>query len=224
MANPPFGGTEGRHIQQNFPVQSQATELLFLQHIMKKLKPRNGARCGMVVPDGMLSGGGAFAEVKRTLLEEFNLHTIVSLPIGTFAPYSDVKTALIFFERPGPTKEIWYYELPLPEGLKKFSKGNPIKDEHFEEARKLWKAWDAYRKGQGPRESCLSERSWIVSIEDIKNRGYDLTARNPNRKETESLPSPVEIVVNLLEREQEILSIVEELNELLGNNKEGTEA
>ncbi|CUS80908.1 type I restriction enzyme M protein [Candidatus Kryptonium thompsonii] len=224
MTNPPFGGTEGRHIQQNFPVQSQATELLFLQHIMKKLKPRNGARCGMVVPDGMLSGGGAFAEVKRTLLEEFNLHTIVSLPIGTFAPYSDVKTALIFFERPGPTKEIWYYELPLPEGLKKFSKGNPIKDEHFEEARKLWKAWDAYRKGQGPRESCLSERSWIVSIEDIKNRGYDLTARNPNRKETESLPSPVEIVVNLLEREQEILSIVEELNELLGNNKEGTEA
>jgi len=181
MTNPPFGGTEGRHIQQNFPVQSQATELLFLQHIMKKLKPRNGARCGMVVPDGMLSGGGAFAEVKRTLLEEFNLHTIVSLPIGTFAPYSDVKTALIFFERPGPTKEIWYYELPLPEGLKKFSKGNPIKDEHFEEARKLWKAWDAYRKGQGPRESCLSERSWIVSIEDIKNRGYDLTARNPNR-------------------------------------------
>ena len=218
MTNPPFGGKEGRHIQQNFPIKSQATELLFLQHIMKKLKPRDGARCGMVVPEGTLFRGGAFAAVKRDLLEEFNLHTIVSLPPGTFAPYSDVKTALIFFERPGPTKEIWYYELPLPEGMKRFSKGNPIQDEHFAEARKLWRAWDAYRKGKGPREACLSEHSWIVSAEEIKKKGYDLTARNPNRKEVETLPPPTEILASLLEREREILSIVEELNELLGNN------
>ncbi|MHA2616647.1 MAG: HsdM family class I SAM-dependent methyltransferase, partial [bacterium JZ-2024 1] len=221
MTNPPFGGTEGRHIQQNFPVQAQATELLFLQHIMKKLKPRDGARCGMVVPEGTLFRGGAFAEVKRTLLEEFNLHTVVSLPPGTFAPYSDVKTALIFFERPGPTREIWYYELPLPEGLKKFSKGSPIQDEHFTEARKLWQAWDAYRKGQGPREACLSEHSWIVRVEEVKARGYDLTARNPNRKEAESLPPPMEIVASLLEREREIWGIVQELDELLSNNREG---
>jgi type I restriction enzyme M protein len=219
LTNPPFGGVEGQHIQANFPVQASATELLFLQHIMKKLKPRDGARCGMVVPEGTLFRGGAFATVKQDLLEQFNLHTIVSLPPGTFAPYSDVKTALLFFERPGPTKEIWYYELPLPEGLKKFSKGNPIQDEHFAEARRLWKAWDAYRKGRGPREACLSERSWIVPVEEIKARGYDLTARNPNRKDAEALPSPVEIVAGLLEREREILAIVEELNELLENNR-----
>ncbi|AAM24756.1 type I restriction enzyme M protein [Caldanaerobacter subterraneus subsp. tengcongensis MB4] len=219
VTNPPFGGTEGRHIQQNFPIQSNATELLFLQHIMKKLKPRDGARCGMVVPEGTLFRGGAFAEVKRDLLEQFNLHTVVSLPPGTFAPYSDVKTALIFFERPGPTKEIWYYELPLPEGLKKFSKGNPIQDEHFEEARKLWRGWDAYRKGLGPVEACLSERSWIVPVEEVKKRGYDLTARNPNRSGGEELPSPVEIVAGLLEKEREILSIMEELSELLENEK-----
>ncbi|PTQ51571.1 MAG: Type I restriction-modification system, DNA-methyltransferase subunit M [Hydrogenibacillus schlegelii] len=218
LTNPPFGGTEGRHIQNNFPVQASATELLFLQHIMKKLKLRDGARCGMVVPEGTLFRGGAFAVVKRALLEQFNLHTVVSLPPGTFAPYSDVKTALLFFERPGPTTEIWYYELPLPEGLKKFSKGNPIQDEHFEEARRLWKAWDAYRKGQGPREACLSERSWIVPVDEVKARGYDLTARNPNRPEGEELPSPVEIVAGLLEREREILSIVEELDELLATN------
>jgi len=218
LTNPPFGGTEGRHIQANFPVQATATELLFLQHIMKKLKPRDGARCGMVVPEGTLFRGGSFADVKRDLLEQFNLHTVVSLPPGTFAPYSDVKTALLFFERPGPTTEIWYYELPLPEGLKKFSKGSPIQDEHFEEARRLWKAWDAYRKGQGPREARLSERSWTVPVEEIKARGYDLTARNPNHREAEALPSPVEIVTGLLEREREILSIVEELDDILGNN------
>jgi len=172
----------------------------------------------MVVPEGTLFRGGAFADVKRDLLDQFNLHTVVSLPPGTFAPYSDVKTALLFFERPGPTTEIWYYELPLAEGLKKFSKGSPIQDEHFEEARRLWKAWDAYRKGMGPREACLSERSWIVPAEEVKERGYDLTARNPNRKEAEVLPSPVEIVAGLLEREREILSIVDELSELLGNN------
>ncbi|MBC7217452.1 MAG: SAM-dependent DNA methyltransferase [Candidatus Caldatribacterium sp.] len=219
MTNPPFGGTEGRHVQQNFPIRAQATELLFLQHIMKKLKPRDGARCGMVVPEGTLFRSGAFAEVKQDLLEEFNLHTVVSLPPGTFAP-CDVKTALIFFERPGPTREVWYYELPLPEGLKKFSKGNPIQDEHFDEARRLWKAWDAYRKGKGPREACLSEHSWIVPVEEIRARGYDLTARNPNRKEAEALPSPMEIVAGLLEREREILSIVEELDELLSNSNQ----
>lgn len=221
VTNPPFGGIEGQHIQQNFPVQSNATELLFLQHIMKKLKPRDGARCGMVVPEGTLFRGGAFAEVKRDLLEQFNLHTIVSLPPGTFAPYSDVKTALIFLERPGPTKKIWYYELPLPDGLKKFSKGSPIQDVHFNEARQLWHAWNAYRKGLGPREACLSERSWVVPVEEIKRRSYDLTARNPNRPEGEELPTPVEIVARLLKKEREILSIVEELDELLsGNNRE----
>ncbi|HRT70906.1 MAG TPA: N-6 DNA methylase, partial [Syntrophales bacterium] len=218
LTNPPFGGTEGRHIRANFPVQATATELLFLQHIMKKLKPRNGARCGMVVPEGTLFRAGAFADVKRDLLEQFNLHTVVSLPAGTFAPYSDVKTALIFFERPGPTRETWYYELPLPEALKKFSKGSPVQDEDFAEARMLWKVWDAYRKGQGPREACLSERSWIVAADEVKERGYDLTARNPNRKEAEALPSPVEIIAGLMEREREILSIMEELDELLGNN------
>jgi len=217
MTNPPFGGTEGRHIQQNFLVQSQATELLFIQHIMKKLKARDGARCGMVVPEGTLFRGGAFAEVKRDLLETFTLHTVVSLPPGTFAPYSDVKTALLFFDRPGPTQEIWYYELPLPEGLKKFSRGNPIQDQHFHEARELWRAWQAYRQGRGARPEA-TEHSWIVSVDEVMERGYDLTARNPNRPEEERLPSPVEIVASLMEKEREILSIVEELAELLSNS------
>lgn len=220
MTNPPFGGVEGRHIQQNFPVQVQATELLFLQHIMKKLKPRDGARCGMVVPEGTLFRGGAFAEVKRDLLEQFNLHTVVSLPPGTFAPYSDVKTALLFFDRPGPTKEIWYYDMPLPGALKKFSKGSPVQDDHLAEARKLWHTWDDYRKAKGLKPD-TTERSWIVPLEEIKTKGYDLAARNPNRPEGEQLPSPVEIVAGLMEKEREILSIVQELDEVLSKNQEG---
>jgi len=165
---------------------------------------------------------GAFADVKRDLLEQFNLHTVVSLSPGTFAPYSDVKTALLFFQRPGPTKEVWYYELPLPEGLKKFSKGSPILDHHFDQVKQLWKTWDAYRKGQDNKPD-PTDRSWIVPAEEIKSKGYDLTARNPNRPEGERLPPPMEIVASLMEKEREILSIVEELDEMLSNNKEQAE-
>ena len=223
VTNPPFGGTEARQIQQNFPVQVQATEILFLQHIMKKLKPREGARCGMVVPEGTLFRTGSFTDVKKDLLKQFDLHTVVSLPPGTFAPYSDVKTGLLFFDRPGPTEEIWYYELPLPKGLKKFSKGSPIQDEHLDKARELWSQWNAYRHGEADRPEA-TDHSWIVPAEDIKERNYDLTARNPNRPEGEELPMPMEIVASLAEKEREILSIVQELDELLGNGEnEGSE-
>jgi type I restriction enzyme M protein len=216
LTNPPFGGTENTQIQSNFPVRANATELLFVQHIMKKLKMRDGARCGMVVPEGLLFRGGAFATVKQEMLESFNLHTVVSLPPGTFAPYSDVKTALLFFERPGPTEGIWYYELPLPEGLKKFSKGNPILDEHFDQARELWAAWDAYRRGEGPRPEPTAD-SWIVSVAEIKERDYDLAARNPNRDEAEAYRHPAEITSSLLEVERQILSVIEELHEMVAD-------
>jgi type I restriction enzyme M protein len=155
LTNPPFGGTEGRHIQQNFPVEANATELLFLQHIIKKLKKTPNARCAMVVPEGTLFRGGAFATVKKELLEHFHLFAVVSLPPGAFAPYSDVKTALLFFKRPDnimtqnpiAREETWYYELPLPDELKKFSKGNRIQDSHFDEAREKWRQWRTYLSG-----------------------------------------------------------------------------
>lgn len=165
MTNPPFGGTEGRHIQQNFAVQANATELLFMQHIIKKLKKTPNARCAMVVPEGTLFRGGAFATVKKDLLEQFHLYAVVSLPPGTFAPYSDVKTALLFFQRPddvmenNPTArhETWYYELPLPPDLKKFSKGSRIQDEHFAEAREMWQQWRAYLDGERHRPFDFAE-------------------------------------------------------------------
>jgi type I restriction enzyme M protein len=210
LSNPPFGGTENRRIQANFPVRAGATELLFLQHITSKLKPRDGARCGMVVPEGVLFRGGAFAAVRAELLERFNLHTVVSLPPGTFAPYSDVKTALLFFERPGPTRETWYYELPLPEALKKFSKGSPIQDAHFDEARQLWARWDAYRRGAGPRPE-PTENAWRVPVAEIQGRDYDLSARNPKRQEAGAYRRPDRIAASLLEGEREILAVIETL-------------
>lgn len=219
LTNPPFGGTENLQIQSNFPVKATATELLFLQHIMKKLKPREGARCGIVVPEGTLFRGGAFATVKQELLERFNVHAVVSLPSGTFAPYSDVKTALIFFDRPGPTEEIWYYEMPLPEGLKKFSKGSPIQDEHFGEARELWAAWNAYRQGEGPRPES-TDNSWTGPVGEIKERGYDLSARNPNLNERVALPHPAELTATLLERVRELHETVENLHTLVSNGNE----
>ncbi|MBN2005587.1 MAG: N-6 DNA methylase [Anaerolineae bacterium] len=165
LTNPPFGGKEGSHIQNNFAVKSNATELLFLQHILKKLKHTPNARAAVVVPEGTLFRGGAFAEVKQVLLDDFQLFAVVSLPPGAFAPYSDVKTALLFFRRvaralehnPAARAETWYYELPLPEGLKKFSKGSPIADEHFIEAREMWRQWQAWINGAGERPFAYAE-------------------------------------------------------------------
>ncbi len=219
VTNPPFGGTEGRHIQANFPVPANATELLFLEHIMKKLKRKDGARCGMVVPEGTLFRGGAFAEVKKQLLEQFDVHTVVSLPPGTFAPYSDVKTALLFFERPGPTAEVFFYELPLPEGLKKFSKGSPIAHAHFDAAWTAWQAWDAYRRGAGPKPEA-TEVSWIEPVNAIKERDYDLSARNPNRDESMDLPHPAELTARLLERVRDLQETLAALHDLVSDGEE----
>ena len=105
LANPPFGGKEKGQIQQNFPIKSNATELLFLQHFMKSLKL--GGKAAIVVPEGILfQTGNAFKRVKEELLENFNLHTVLSLPAGVFLPYSGVKTNVIFFDRTGKTTDI----------------------------------------------------------------------------------------------------------------------
>jgi len=240
MTNPPFGGKEGRHIQENFPVPSNATELLFLQHILKKLKQTPNARAAVVVPEGTLFRGGAFAEVKKSLLENFHLLAVVSLPPGAFAPYSDVKTALLFFQRaegslewnPLARNETWYYELPLPAGLKKFSKGSPILDEHFEEARRLWARWRAYMHGECQRpfptaaearqqsRNGETPRAWVETLDDLRERSYDLSARNPYQNERAALPRPAELTARLLERQREVQAALERLHALVSNGEE----
>ena len=151
LTNPPFGGEEEVGIKANFPpnMQTAETALLFLQYIMRKLrvagapvpgsKPAaRGGRAAVVVPNGTLFGDGISAVIKEELLKEFRLHTIVRLPQGVFAPYTDIPANLLFFERGGPTETIWYYELPLPEGRKKYSKTAPLQFEEFAAARAWW--------------------------------------------------------------------------------------
>src|SRR5207302_185034 len=141
LTNPPFGGEEERGIQSNFPEDKQTAEtaLLFLQLIMRKLRatPTPG-RVGVVVPNGTLFGDGVCARIKQELLTKFNLHTIVRLPNGVFAPYTSIPTNLLFFDRSGPTREVWYYEQPLPEGRRQYTKTQPLQYEELADCLAWW--------------------------------------------------------------------------------------
>lgn len=147
LTNPPFGGEEEAGIKANFPPNMQTAETapLFLQYIMRKLRVAGfgadrGGRAAVVVPNGTLFGDGVCAVIKEEMLKEFRLHTVVRLPQGVFAPYTDIPANLLFFERGGPTDTIWYYELPLPEGRKKYSKTAPLQFDEFAAAQAWWNA------------------------------------------------------------------------------------
>ena len=157
LTNPPFGGEEEKGIQGNFPEDKQTAEtaLLFLQLIMRKLRRQADARPrpAVVVPNGTLFGDGVCARIKEELLKEFNLHTIVRLPNGVFAPYTSIPTNLLFFDRSGPTKEVWYYEHPLPEGRKNYTKTQPIQFEEFAPLHRVVEEARGERAGlEGPRD------------------------------------------------------------------------
>jgi len=122
LTNPPFGGEEERSVQTNFPAATRTsdTALLFLQSIERMLAP--GGRCGMVVPNNILNQTGVAGEVKRRLFESCDVHTIVRLPPGVFAPSTDIPTNLLFFDKTGPTRETWFYDVRLPEGRRQYTK------------------------------------------------------------------------------------------------------
>lgn len=197
LANPPFGGKEQPQIQHNFPIQSNATELLFLQHFMKYLKV--GGKAGIIVPEGVLfQTNNAFTAVKKELLENFNLHTIVSLPAGVFLPYAGVKTNFILFDRTGSTREIWYYEVTPPY---KLTKNKPITADHLQEFTELFK------------KRTSTANSWIVTVSDIKD--YDLSAKNPNKqRDIDHLP-PAEIMAKLKANDVEISNLLDEIEQIM---------
>ena len=210
LTNPPFGGEEERGILGNFPDDKQTSEttLLFLQLIMRKLRrtPAPG-RAGVVVPNGMLFGDGVAARIKEELLKDFNLHTIVRLPNGVFAPYTNIPTNLLFFDRSGPTKEVWYYELALPEGRKNYTKTKPMQFEEFADCLAWWK------------DRSEGERAWNGQAEEIAGNGYNLDIKNQNGKTELEQLQPEELVESILAKEERIMQIMGEIKELLAEKR-----
>ncbi len=185
VANPPFGGTVGDGILANFPstLRTKESADLFLILFMKLLKP-NG-RAGIVLPDGSLTGDGVKARIRKKLLKECDLHTIIRLPNSVFSPYATVATNLLFFTKGKPTKEIWYYEHQLPEGQKSYSKTKPIQVKEFEPIKKWW------------NNRSENNLSWKVSIADIKARDWDIDIKNPAQKEQEYEHTTEELIQKL---------------------------
>lgn len=211
LTNPPFGGEEEKVIQTNFPTASRTAEtsLLFVQLIQRMLDEQG--RCGMVVPNGFLFGDGVAARVKENLLRECNLHTIVRLPAGVFAPYTDIPTNLLFFEKTGRTKEVWFYEIPAPGGRKKYSKTKPMRSEEFDSCARWWGG--AQRRGR--RENGYA---WRVPIGNIEIDNWNLDSKNPHSPQDLSHRPPEELIHELISTEQEILTLLESLESELPHN------
>lgn len=200
VTNPPFGGAEEDGIENNFPAEFRTRETadLFLVLITKLL--RDGGRCGLVLPDGFLFGEGVKTKIKEKLLNEFNLHTIVRLPNGVFSPYTGIRTNLLFFEKTSKgTKDVWYFEHPLPEGYKIYNKTKPVRHEEFQ----LEKEWWNNRDDQKFKQYC-----WKISLADIQKRNYNLDINNPTKPEEEKELSKEEIIAKIeanIKRTAEIL-------------------
>ncbi|MBR9702214.1 N-6 DNA methylase [Candidatus Pacearchaeota archaeon] len=202
VTNPPFGGAEEDGIENNFPSEFRTRETadLFLVMIMKRLK--ECGRCGIVLPDGFLFGEGVKTRIKAELLSEFNLHTIIRLPNGVFNPYTGIRTNLLFFEKGKPTKDIWYFEHPLPEGYKTYNKSKPIAIKEFD-LEKDW--WNNREDGK------FKQYSWKVSVEEIQKRNYNLDINNPNSIEEEDSLSSAEIIEKLDKNFKESSELLEKI-------------
>jgi len=171
LANPPFGGIVANNNENNFPQNFRTKEsadlfLILMIHLLKQ-----GGRAGIVLPDGSLTGDGVKQRVRKKLLEDCNLHTIIRLPNSVFKPYASVATNLLFFTKGEPTKEIWYYEHRLPEGFKSYSMTKPLQLKEFKPIKKWW------------NDRKESEVCWKVDIQSIIERNYNLDINNPNKKE-----------------------------------------
>lgn len=202
LTNPPFGGMEEDGIETNFPAafQTRETADLFLVLIMTLLK--SGGRAAIVLPDGTLFGEGVKTRIKEKLLTECNLHTIVRLPNGVFAPYTGINTNLLFFTKGEPTKEIWYYEHPYPPGYKSYSKTKPITIKEFD----LEKSWWHNREE--------NQYAWKVDIEQIKANNYNLDVKNPNVVD-ETHRDPAELLKEYRKLEQDLQTTRDKLKQEL---------
>jgi len=204
MTNPPFGGMEEDGIENNFPAafRTRETADLFLVLIVEMLK--EGGRAAVVLPDGTLFGEGIKTRVKEKLLSECELHTIVRLPNGVFAPYTGIKTNVLFFTKGKKTEEVWFYEHPYPAGAKSYSKTKPMRVEEFDVEKKWW----------GKRKE--TPQAWRVGIEEIRKRGFNLDVANPNAPVVVH-EDPEELLARYERQKGEAAEIREELKRVLSD-------
>ena len=205
MMNPPYGGTEEKIIQSNFPTELQTSETadLFVELILYRLK-QNG-RVGIILPDNFLFGNeNSQKALKERLLNECNLHTIVKLPAGVFAPYTSITTNILFFDKTESTKEIWYYDVPLPEGYRSFSKTKPFKSIHLDGVRKWWN--DRNKEDLN---------SYKVSIDEVRAKEFNLDFKNPNKLVEEKEYTLDELLTTMDVKSKNIVSLVDKIKEAL---------
>jgi type I restriction enzyme M protein len=216
VTNPPFGGSEEDGIEKNFPseLQTKETADLFLQYIIEMLK--DGGRAAVVLPDGTLFGEGVKTKIKKLLLEECNLHTLVRLPNSVFAPYTSIKTNILFFEKGTPTKDIWYYEVPLPAGVKAFNKTKPMKLDDFSVCLDWWGEGNSITEKAARIGRKETEQAWQVSIDEIIERNYNLDIKNPHVEEVIS-HDPEELLSNYANQQADIQDLRNQLKAILAN-------
>ena len=223
LMNPPYGGTEKKSIQQNFPTELRDSETadLFMVEILYRLK--DSGRVGIVLPDGFLFGvDNTKVAIKKKLLEECNLHTIIRLPGSIFAPYTSIATNLLFFDKTGPTKEIWFYRMDLPEGYKAFSKTKPVELEHFNNVINWWNNRIEIKDKKEDESITETWKAKRYSIEDIIELNYNLDQCSFPQKE-EIILSPQETMNNFINKreklEKQLDEKLKEIIKLIGESK-----
>lgn len=205
LANPPFGAGIGREIQQNFPIKTGETAMLFLQHFIKILKA--GGRAGIVIKNTFLSNtDNASISLRKLLLENCNLHTVLDLPQGAFQG-AGVKTVVLFFQKGSPTKNVWFYQLNLDRNL---GKTNALSEKDLAEFVELQKL--ALSRAEGTADS---KNSWTVNVNDIDQSTFDLSVKNPNKKEAAALRPPQAILEEMKALDKESAGILNAIKELI---------
>jgi len=198
LANPPFGGKERAEVQQNFPIKTGETASLFLQHFIKILKA--GGKAAVVIKNTFLSNtDNATIAIRKHLLENCNLHTVLDLPGGTFTG-AGVKTVVLFFEKGKPTQKVWFYQLNLDRNL---GKTNPLNENDLADFLSL------------SATKADSENSWTVNVKDIDQTSFDLSVKNPNKKEEVNLRHPQAILEEMKALDEESAQILDSILELL---------
>ncbi len=198
LANPPFGGKERAEVQQNFPIKTGETASLFLQHFIKILKA--GGKAGVVIKNTFLSNtDNASISLRKLLLDSCNLHTILDLPAGTFTG-AGVKTVVLFFEKGQSTKKIWYYQLKLDRNLGKTS---PLNENDLADFIKMQNKFED------------SENSWSINSNVIDQNTFDLSVKNPNKKNEVALRQPKEILEEIKAMEEESKEILKSILDIV---------